>query len=57
MGENKSATGIGALVFVIFLLIMLVAFNSANNLTAGTVLGTVLTGLFIWFLVTAAILH
>jgi len=55
MGENSSAIGIGVLVFVVFLVIMLAAFNTANNLTTGTVLGTILTGLFIWFLVTAAI--
>jgi len=57
MGENSSAIGIGVLVFAVFLVIMLAAFNTANNLTTGTVLGAILTGLFIGFLVTAAILQ
>lgn len=57
MGENKNSSAIGILVFVVFLVIMLAAFNMANNLTAGTIFGTVLTGLFIGFLVAAAIMN
>jgi hypothetical protein len=59
MGENTNsfAIGVGVLVFIVFPVIMLAAFNMANNLTTGTILGTIFTGLFMGFLVTAAILQ
>ncbi len=38
MGENRNSSAIGILVFIIFVVIMLEAFNTANNLTTGTVL-------------------
>ena len=55
--KNSSAIGSGIVIFVLFLVIMLWAFNVANNLTAGTVFGTICTGLFIGILVTAAIMN
>lgn len=59
MGENKNSTaiGIGILVFAVFLVVMLRAFSTANNLVTGTVLGTIFTGLFIGLLVTTAIIN
>lgn len=59
MGEsnNSKATGIGILVFVVFFVIMLAAFNSVGNLTIGTVFGTIFTGLIIAFLVTTGIME
>ncbi len=45
MEENRGAYAIGFVVFVIFLVIMLWAFNMANNLTTGTAFGSFLTGL------------
>lgn len=57
MGEDKNsfATGIGILVFVVFFVIMLGAFYSVDNLTTGTIFGTIFTGLFMGYLVAAAI--
>ena len=53
MGEDKNsiATGVGILVFVVFLVIMIGAFYSVGNLTTSTVFGTIFTGLIIAFLV------
>lgn len=56
MGENENsfAISIGFVVFAIFLVIMLWAFNMANNLTVGAIFISICIGLFAGFLVTAA---
>lgn len=53
--KNPCATNIFILVFSVFFVIMLAAFAIVNNLTSGTVFGTIISGLIIAFLVAIAI--
>jgi hypothetical protein len=54
MGETKNSYILGFTVLVLILIVMLQAFNWANNLTAYTMVISLCTGLFIGFLVTGA---